>query len=173
MNTKTVNTSGDLYVLTIPDVAGNDQLGFADVAKGIICESWHIGAQLPMQLDMANSERTAGRVQVSDMMIRKMSDLSTCKLWQACTAAMSFAEVRLRVGRTGASDYSPLMEWVMTNAMISSIRTIGSGEGGLPIDEFNISFTSIEMTYSQQGLDAAVLGGNAFNWDLATNGPLS
>ena len=75
MNTKTVNTSGDLYVLTIPDVAGNDQLGFADVAKGIICESWHIGAQLPMQLDMANSERTAGRVQVSDMMIRKMSDL--------------------------------------------------------------------------------------------------
>ena len=173
MNTKTVNTSGDLYVLTIPDVPGNDLIGLADIAKGIICESWHIGAILPMQLDMANSERTAGRVQMSDMMIRKMSDLSTCKLWQACTDGKSFAEVRLRVGRTGASDYTALMEWVMTHAMISSIRTIGSGEGGLPIDEFKISFTSLVMTYSQQGLDAAVLGGTEFNYDLAKYGPVS
>ena len=173
MNTKTINTSGDLYVLTIPDVPGNDLIGLADIAKGIICESWHIGATLPMQLDMANSERTAGRVQMSDMMIRKMSDLSTCKLWQACTDGKSFAEVRLRVGRTGASDYTALMEWVMTHAMISSIRTIGSGEGGLPVDEFKISFTSLVMTYSQQGLDAAVLGGTEFNYDLAKYGPVS
>jgi type VI secretion system secreted protein Hcp len=159
----------DIYTLTIPGITGNDLFSEEIVAKSIICITWEISANLPMQLDIANAERTSGRVVMSDMKLTKMVDLSTTALYSACAAGSTFEIATLKIGRTAAGVYSPQMEWTMTNAMISSIHTHGQGRGQMPLDTFTISFTGISLSYSQQDNTAAIVGSDFFGWDLATN----
>ena len=68
-------SSNDIYHLVLSDVKGNDTILLDDEA-GILCKTWQIQATMPMQMDIANTERTAGRVTFSDMILTKMSDLS-------------------------------------------------------------------------------------------------
>ena len=55
---------------------------------------------MPIQMDIANTERTAGRL-LFQMILTKMSDLSTPALFSSCANATVHAAT-LRVGRTAS-----------------------------------------------------------------------
>ena len=89
-------SSNDIYHLVLSDVKGNDTILLDDEA-GILCKIWQ-QATMPMQMDIANTERTAGRVTFSDMILTKMSDLSTPALFSSCAnATVHSATLRLGV----------------------------------------------------------------------------
>ena len=71
--------SSDIYNLVVSDITGNDTILLDDEA-GILCKTWELKAAMPMQLDIANTERTSGRVVFTDMHFTKMSDISDSKL---------------------------------------------------------------------------------------------
>jgi type VI secretion system secreted protein Hcp len=60
-----------------------------------------------------------------------------------------------------------LIEYVLTDAMVSSIST--SGGGGQPSDSFSLNYSAISLVYSQQNKDSTKKGSAGFGWDLVKN----
>ncbi|MEY2620043.1 MAG: hypothetical protein RL522_3045 [Pseudomonadota bacterium] len=153
----------DVIILEFTGMSGNCQI--KDHKDKIIILSYSHSASLPMQGDIANSERTAGRPILSEIALQKMSDRSTTELYKHCTQGMKAAEAKLFVGRVEEGNYLPFFTYTMTNAMISSVST--SGGGGLPSDSFTISFSALKCEFQGQKTDAQAAGTATWNWDLA------
>ena len=154
-------SSSDIYHLVVSDITGNDTILLDDEA-GILCKTWELKAAMPMQLDIANTERTSGRVVFTDMHFTKMSDLSTPALFSSCAAA-NVHTATLRVGRTAAGAYLPMFTYTMTNAMISSIRTHADGDGRFYSIFYNNHDYIFEIIYNKNMKSYNCLGGNNTN----------
>lgn len=155
----------DVILLQIKDLKGNCTIdGHADE---IILNSFSHSVALPMSMDAANTERTAGRPQFSEMSFSKMTDQSTPALYAACTEGKKLGDATLHIGRNEAGKFMSLMKYVMSNAMVSNINT--SGGGGVPADSFSLNFTKITSEFTQQNADSTKKGTATFGWDLATN----
>lgn len=155
----------DVILLQIKDLKGNCTIdGHADE---IILNSFSHSVALPMSMDVANTERTAGRPQFSEMSFSKMTDQSTPALYAACTEGKKLGDATLHIGRNEGGKFMSLMKYVMSNAMVSNINT--SGGGGVPADSFSLNFTKITSEFTQQNADSTKKGTATFGWDLATN----
>ena len=156
--------------MNITDVDGNLLVSGPD-KTGIICLNYAFGVQLPMQRDIANTERTAGRPVFQDMSFTKMSDLSTPTLMAACAAATNLKTTKFHIGRTVGGEYANLLDFEMDNTIVSTFKHVGEGGGVLPYDVFTLSFTAVRVTYSQSKVDNMPGGSTEFGWDLSTNLP--
>jgi len=152
----------DVMILDLgTTIKGNCQItGHADK---IVILSYSHSVSLPMQGDVANTERTAGRPMFSEMSMSKMSDLSTTELYKACTQGTKIGTGKLYVGRVENGVFMNLLTYEMTNAMISSISTSG---GGMPSDSFSINFTALKCDFTQQQSDSTKKGTGTWNWSL-------
>jgi type VI secretion system secreted protein Hcp len=157
----------DILILDLgKDIKGNCQVtGYADK---IILLSFQHNVIMPLQGDVANTERTSGRPVISGFTFSKMSDLATTEIYQYCVKGTPIPLAKLHVGRiegsTGA--YMSLLEYEFTNVMISSVST--SGGGGNPMDTLSIDFTKITCEYKQQQSTSGAKGTAAWGWDLET-----
>lgn len=153
----------DVIILEFAGITGNCKInGHTDK---VIILSYSHSAALPMQGDVANSERTAGRPILSEFSLQKMSDRATTDLYSNCTKGARAAEAKLYVGRVEEGNYLAFLTYFMTNAMISSVST--SGGGGLPSDSFTICFSALKCDFQGQKTDAQAAGTHSWNWDLA------
>jgi type VI secretion system secreted protein Hcp len=155
----------DVLILDLGStIKGNCQIiGYVDK---IIVLSYSHSASIPMQMDMGNTERTAGRPMFSELSFSKMSDLSTTELYKACTQGTKIGPATLHVGRVENGKFMSFFKYVMDNAMISNIST--SGGGGIPQDSFTINFTKIKCDFTQQKSDSTAKGTGTWNWNLET-----
>ena len=155
----------DVILLEIKDLKGNCTItGHADQ---IILNSYSHGVALPMSGDAANTERTAGRPQFSEMNFSKMTDQSTPALYTACTEGKKLGDAIIHIGRNENGTFMSLMKYTLANAMISNINT--SGGGGIPSDSFAVNYTKIQSEFTQQNSDSTKKGTASFGWDLTTN----
>lgn len=155
----------DVLILDLgTTIVGNCQVN-GYVGKVIVLSYSH-SASIPLQMDSANTERTAGRPIFSELQFSKMSDLSTTELYKACTQGTKIGTATLHVGRVENGKYMSFFKYEMSNAMISSIST--SGGGGIPSDSFSIAFTKIKCDYTQQQSDSTAKGTGTWNWNLET-----
>ena len=72
----------DTIILELPNIKGNSLI--KDHTDKVIVDSFSISMSLPLTSDPANTERTLGRVSISEMSFSKATDLSTCALYAAC-----------------------------------------------------------------------------------------
>ncbi len=143
-------------------IKGNCQItGYTDK---IIVLSYSHSLSLPMQGDIANTERTAGRPLFSEMSLQKMSDLATTEMYKACSQGTKIGAAKLYVGSEKNGKFMNFFTYEMTNAMISNIST--SGGGGIPTDSFSINFTKLKCDYTQQQSDSTAKGTGTWNWSL-------
>lgn len=155
----------DVIILEIPGVKGNCQI---DKHTGqIIVLSFSHAVSLPMQHDVANTERTAGRPVFSEMSFSKMSDMSTPVLYSACAQGKKLGDAKIHIGRNENGTFMSVFEYVLSNAMVSSISTAGGG--GIPMDNFTLNYTKITQSFTQQKSDSTKQGTADFGWDLETN----
>lgn len=155
----------DVIILEIALIKGNCTLQ-GHVGQ-IVVNSFSHSVALPMSGDMANTERTAGRPQFSEMSFSKMTDQSTPALYSACTAGTKLTTATVHIGRNEGGVFMSLMKYVMTNPMVSNIST--SGGGGMPSDSFSLNFTKITSEFTQQNPDSTKKGVATWGWDLTTN----
>jgi type VI secretion system secreted protein Hcp len=153
----------DVLILDLGStIKGNCQItGYADK---IIVLSYSHSVSLPMQGDVANTERTAGRPVFSEMSLQKMSDLSTTEMYKACSQGSKLGVAKLYVGRVENGAFMNFLTYEMTNAMISSVST--SGGGGIPSDSFSINFTALKCDFTQQKSDSTQKGTGTWNWSM-------
>lgn len=162
------DVSGDIYTLKIEDVKGNMLLTGPSESSMMIA-NWNIAVDLPVDMNVANSNRTTGRARFQEMSFTKALDMATPVLYAACAAATDLKKATLEVYRTSNSTNLMVMKIELTQPIISQISTGGFGSGQIPMDTFTINFTKITMEYVEQGLDGKSPGKTAFGWDLATN----
>ena len=155
----------DVIILEIKDMKGNCTVD--GHANEIILNSYSHGVALPLSNDAANTERTAGRPQFSEMNFSKMTDQSTPALYTACVQGKKLGDAIIHIGRNEAGKFMSLMKYTLTNAMVSNINT--SGGGGMPSDSFSLNFTKIKSEFTQQNADSTMAGTASFGWDLTTN----
>lgn len=155
----------DVIILEIKDIKGNCQID--KYAGQIILTSFNHGVSLPLQHDTSNTERTAGRPVFSEMTFTKMSDMATPVLYAACVQGKKIGDAKIHIGRNENGVFMSVMEYVLTNAMVSNIRS--SGGGGIPTDTFSLNFTKITLDFTQQKSDSTKKGTANFGWDLETN----
>ena len=156
----------DIIILQITDIKGNCELD-GKFSGQIIIQSFSHSASIPMQMDRSNTERTAGRPNFSEMNFSKSADVSTPALYSACVAGTKLGDAKIYIGRTEGSKFMPLIEYVLTDAMVSNIST--SGGGGQPSDSFSLNYSAISLVYSQQNKDSTKKGSAGFGWDLVKN----
>ena len=155
----------DIIILEIASIKGNCIVdGFVGLT---IIQSFNHSAAIPMQMDRANTERTSGRPNFSEMMFTKESDIATPALYAACVAGTKLGDAKIHIGRTEGKVFMSLIEYVLSDAMVSSIST--SGGGGQPNDSFTLNYTKITQVYSQQNQDSTKKGSSGFGWDLVKN----
>lgn len=155
----------DVIILEIKDIKGNCQID--KYAGQVIVHSFSHSVTLPMQMDTSNTERTAGRPAFSEMSFAKMTDIATPALYAACAQGKKLGDAKIHIGRNENGVFMSLMEYVLTNAMVSSIST--GGGGGVPSDSFSLNFTKITSEFTQQNSDSTKKGVANFGWDLETN----
>ena len=155
----------DTIILQIADIKGNcDIKGFEEQ---IIVQSFNHSASIPMQMDRANTERTSGRPSFSEINFSKECDIATPALYAACVSGTKLGDAKIHIGRTEGKVFMSLIEYVLSNAMVSSVST--SGGGGQPNDSFSLNYTKITQVYTQQKEDSNVKGSAGFGWDLIKN----
>ena len=107
----------DTIILEIASIKGNCEL--KSHLNQIIVQSFSHSASIPMQMDRANTERTAGRPSFSEMNFSKSSDVSTPALYSACVAGTKLGDAKIHIGRTEGSQFMSLIEYVLTDAMVA------------------------------------------------------
>ena len=155
-----------MLYLSIDTISGNcTEKGYED---WIMLDSFSLGVANSLTSNAGNSERTSGGVQVSEMNCSKTMDVSSLLLAEACAGNKNLGEVVLTVTRTDADEQLELVNYTLSDAMISSISTSGSGNGDLPSESFSINFTAINATYTKQKPEGTAEGTANFAWDMKT-----
>ena len=155
----------DVIIIDITGIKGNST--FKGYTDKVILNSFSHGVALPMSGDPANTERTMGRPQFSEMSFSKMTDQSTPLLYAACAQGKKLGTATINIGRNEAGEFMSLLKYELSNAMVSNINT--SGGGGSPSDSFSLNFTQIKTFFTQQGADSVKKGTADFGWNLETN----
>ncbi len=156
----------DVIVIDIPTIKGNSTLN-APFADKVLLHSFSHSVSLPMANDAANTERTMGKPQFSEMSFSKSTDQSTPLLYGACAKGAKLGLATIHIGRNENGTFMPLLKYELENAMVSNITT--SGGGGQPTDSFSLNFTQIKTFFTQQNSDSTKKGTADFGWDLKTN----
>jgi type VI secretion system secreted protein Hcp len=154
----------DTVLLQIKDIKGNSTLEGA--TDQIVLYSYGLGVQMQMNNDVGRTERTLGRPHFQEFSISKATDQSTPALYAACAGGTKLGDAKISIGRNENSVFMPLIEYTLSDAMISQISTGGSGESS---DSVTINFSKITTTYTQQNVDSTKKGTASFGWDLAAN----
>ncbi|PLY99969.1 virulence factor secretion apparatus protein [Burkholderia sp. WAC0059] len=159
----------DTILLELKNIKGNSMIdGYADK---VLLDSFSLGVSLPLSSDPANTERTLGRPNFSEFNCSKATDQSTPAFYAACAEGSKLGDATIYVGRNEAGKFMPLLKYVLSNAMVSSIQT--GGGGSMASDSLSFAFTQITAEYTQQGVDSTKKGTASFGWDLAKNTSVS
>lgn len=155
----------ETIILQLPNIQGNSTI--TGYAGQIILLSFSHGVHMPMGADVGGTERTLGRPSFSEMTLMKATDQSTPALYGACAGGTKLGNATITIGRNEAGVFMQLVQYVLTNAMIASISTSGSGTDAM--DSISIHFSAITMAYTQQKTDSTQNGVASFGWDIGLN----
>ena len=117
---------------------------------------------------VANGTIASGKVQFSDIKIIKHVDKSSPKLFNCCSTGKHIQQGTLSVYRAGKGMVQ-LEQFILSDMMISSVRQYMNEDGTL-LEEVDLSFSRIEMVYTQQDPSTGLPGAQTKMWyDLKQN----
>lgn len=115
----------------------------------------------------------AGKVQMQDFHFTAYNGKHSPKLWLACSNGQHIKKIVFSGRKAGTSPMDYVV-WTLTDCLVSSFQTGGSGHGDvLPTDQFSINFTQAEYAYSEQKSDGSKGPTTKTGWNVATNKPAS
>jgi len=155
----------DTILLQLPNIQGNSTIN--GYAGQIILLSFSHGVNMPMGTDVGGTERTLGRPSFSELSVAKATDQSTPALYGACAGGTKLGNATITIGRNEGGNFMQLIQYVLTNAMISAVSTSGGGTDAM--DSLTLHFSAITMAYTQQKTDSTQNGVASFGWDIGLN----
>lgn len=110
----------------------------------------------------------SGKVSVQDISLTKYVDIASAKLMLACCTGKHFDTAQLIVRKAGEKP----LEYIvidMTEVIISSVSTGGSGGEDRLTENVSLNFAKVKFTYAKQGDKGAKDGGDDMTYDIAGN----
>ena len=110
----------------------------------------------------------AGKVSVQDLSFTKYIDSATPPLMQSCCNGKHYTEAVLTVRKAGetAVDYVIIK---MTEVIISSVSTGGSGGEDRLTENVTLNFAKVALDYTPQAKDGKAGTAIPMTWDIAKN----
>lgn len=110
----------------------------------------------------------AGKVNVQDLSFTKWVDLATAPLMLAAANGKHISKATLVVRKAGETPLEYLTI-VMTEVLVSSVSTGGSGGEDRLTENVSLNFAKVEVKYKEQSASGKAAGTGDFKWDIAGN----
>jgi type VI secretion system secreted protein Hcp len=110
----------------------------------------------------------AGKANFQDLSFTKYTDLSTAPLLLAVANGKHITKATLVVRKAGEKPLE-YITIVMTECLVSSISTGGSGGEDRLTENVTINFAKVEVKYKEQAAAGGAAGTGDFKWDIAGN----
>lgn len=156
----------DVLILDCGDVKGECKL--TDYVDKIELLSYSHGVAQQITGDQSNQKRTSGKPNHQDLTVTKYLDLASCGLIDCCNQAKPIPTVKLVVGQNENGKVNAIIEYTLTNALVSSV-SVGGGGGGKPTETVTFNYTKIKWDYKLQAAAVSDSGKNGAKWSLETN----
>ena len=156
------------YYLIVDGIKGESTDAKMSSKGAIDVESFSWGAQNGATAGRGTGGG-AGKVSMQDFHFTMLVNKASPELMLSCAEGRHIKKADL-VCRKAGKDQQEFMTVKMSDILVSSYQTGGSGHGGVvPTDQVSLAFAKIEFEYKPQKadgtLDAAVKAG----WDVAAN----
>jgi type VI secretion system secreted protein Hcp len=139
----------------------NDHAGEIEVL------SWSWGASQPGSMAYG-SGGGAGKVNMQDFSFSMRNGKASPNIMLACASGKHIKSAKLTCRKAGG-EQEEYLTFTLSDCLISSYQTGGSGGGDVPIESVSINFAKVEMQYKPQGSDGSLGSLVKTGWDLKTN----
>lgn len=129
--------------------------------------SWSWGASQPASMATGSGGGT-GKVSMQDFSFSIRNGKASPKIMLACAKGKHIKSATFTCRKAGG-DQEEFLVFTLTDCIISSYSTGGSGGGDLPIESVSVNFAKVEMQYKPQGSDGSLGSLVKTGWDLKTN----
>jgi type VI secretion system secreted protein Hcp len=129
--------------------------------------SWSWGASQPGSMAYG-SGGGAGKVNMQDFSFSMRCSQASPKVMLACANGTHIKSAVLTCRKAGG-EQEEYLTFTLSDCLISSFQTGGSGGGDVPIESVSINFAKVEMQYKPQGSDGSLGSLVKTGWDLKTN----
>lgn len=111
----------------------------------------------------------AGKVAMQDIHFVSRMSKGSPKLSLACASGQHIKKAVLTCRKAG-KDQQEFLKITLSDLLVSSYQTGGSAHGEtIPMDQFSLNFSKIEMEYKEQKADGTLAGPVKSGWDLKAN----
>jgi len=110
----------------------------------------------------------AGKVSMQDIHFTKKVDKATPKLFEACATGEHLKKAVL-VCRKAGKQQQEYLKVTLHDFIVSSYQTGGSHGEVVPVDQFSLNFSKIEMEYKDQKPTGELGGTTKGGWDAKAN----
>lgn len=138
-------------------------------AKWLEVGNWaHMIRQPKSATASSSGGHTAERCEHGDMVFTKDLDLTSPKIWEACSAGHTFDEVIIDFMRADGAKRVKYLSIKLKHVLISSVAPTVAGEG-IPTETFSLTYAAVQWTYIAQSIAGGQKGNSAGSWSLAKN----
>ena len=131
-------------------------------------ESWSWG-EAQTGSHSAGGGGGAGKVAMQDFHFVMKVNKSSPKLLLACANGEHIKKAVLTCRKAG-KDQQEFLKITMSDLLVSSFQTGGSGHGDIvPTDQISLNYSKIEYEYKEQKPDGTLGGAVKAGWDLKQN----
>jgi len=129
--------------------------------------SWSWGASQPASM-ATGSGGGSGKVNMQDFSFSFRNGKASPKLMLACAKGKHIKSAVFTCRKAGG-DQEEYLVFTLSDCIVSSYQTGGSGGEDLPIESLTLNFAKVEMQYKPQGSDGSLGSLVKTGWDLKTN----
>jgi type VI secretion system secreted protein Hcp len=131
----------------------------------------HWGIQQPRSPTASTGGgHTAERVEMDDVMFKKVADLSSPTLMQTCAMGRTIPKAKLEFMRAdGNGQPIKYFEIELENVLIGMITPGIKGGGAILSENVCLKFSKVRWMYTKQQIGGGGAGNTAGGWDLAAN----
>lgn len=153
--------------LVLQDISGEtqDEVFAGENAIDVLAWSWGATQQGTKHMGGGGG---SGKANFQDISLTKYVDSSSTALLQYLTRGDHIPEGRLVVRKAGGEQHT-YIEISLTNTIITSISTGGSGGEDRLTENITLNFAEFEYQYNEQMEDGTVEEGTPFAYNIATN----
>lgn len=142
--------------MKIGDIKGESTASGHEDEIDIHGVSWNIRRSIPA--NSVGAQRTRGETTLGDIHVTKNVDKSTPKLMEACGNGTFFDEVVFIVRKDSGDAHLDYLKITMTDVIVTSVSTGGSGGEDRLTENVSLNFTSAEIVYTVFNEDGTSAG---------------
>lgn len=152
--------------LKLTDVTGESQDSKHPNEIDVLAWSWGMTQSGTMHTGGGGG---GGKVSIQDLSVTKYIDKSSTVLMAYCSSGKQFKEGLLTVRKAGGDNPLEYLKIKMTEVIVTSYSTGGSGGQDLLTENVALNFAEVDVDYTPQKQDGSADATVKYGWDIAKN----